>query len=73
MSGANKRYRAIISERAGEMLVQHARFLAQVGVQAAEKLRTDVVEAVKSLEEFPERGSRFTDPVLPGDKYRKCW
>ncbi|MEW6065492.1 plasmid stabilization protein [Desulforamulus profundi] len=71
MSSADKRYHVIISERAGEMLVQHARFLAQVSTQAADKLRIDVVEAAKSLQEFPERGSWLADPVLPASKYRK--
>jgi hypothetical protein len=32
MSSADKRYHVIISERAVEMLVQHARFLAQVKI-----------------------------------------
>lgn len=67
MSSAGKRYHVIISERAGEMLVQHARFLAQVSTQAADKLRIDIIEAAKSLQEFPERGSWLTDPLLPGD------
>ncbi|MEW6172972.1 MAG: type II toxin-antitoxin system RelE/ParE family toxin [Bacillota bacterium] len=71
MSSADKRYRVIISERAGEMLVQHARFLAQVSTEAAEKLRKDVIDAARSLRDFPERGSWLTDPVLPARKYRK--
>jgi plasmid stabilization system protein ParE len=71
MGGNEKRYQVIISERAGEMLVQHARFLAQVSVQAAEKLRLDIVEAAKSLQVFPERGSWLVDPLLPANKYRK--
>lgn len=71
MSSVDKRYHVIISERAREMLLQHARFLAQVTTQAADKLRMDVVEAAKSLQEFPERGSWLTDPILPANKYRK--
>jgi len=49
VSSAGKRYHVIISERAGEMLVQHARFLAQVSIQAADKLRMDVIGTAKSL------------------------
>lgn len=71
MGSAVKRYQVIISERAGEMLVQHARFLAQVSAQAADKLRIDIVEAAKSLQEFPERGSGLVDPLMPANKYRK--
>ena len=51
--------------------MRHARFLAQVSPQAADKLRMDVVEAAKSLQELPERGSWLTDPLLPANKYRK--
>ncbi|WP_041570800.1 type II toxin-antitoxin system RelE/ParE family toxin [Candidatus Desulforudis audaxviator] len=71
MNNVDKRYHVIISERAGEALVQHVRFLAQVSAQAADKLRTDIVEAAKSLQEFPERGSWLTDPLLLANKYRK--
>lgn len=71
MSGANKRFHVIISERAGEMLVQHVRFLAQVSAQAADKFRTDIVEAAKTLREFPERSSWLINPLLPANKYRK--
>lgn len=71
MSSVDKRYQVIISERAGEMLVQHTRFLAQVSAEAADKLRIDIVEAAKSLHEFPERGSWLVDPALPANVYRK--
>ena len=66
-----KRYNVIISDRAREMLIQHVRFLAQVSIQAAEKFRKDVVEAAKSLQDFPERGSWLFDPLFPANKYRK--
>jgi plasmid stabilization system protein ParE len=71
MSSGDKRYHIIFSYRAGEMLVQHVRFSAQVSTEAAEKLRIDVVEAAELLQDFPERGSWLSDPVLPANKYRK--
>ncbi|HEY3307862.1 MAG TPA: hypothetical protein VGJ93_05365 [Desulfuromonadaceae bacterium] len=71
MSSAAKRYQVIISERAGEMLVQHTHFLAQVSPQAADKLRLEFIEAAKSLQEFPERGPWRVDLVLPTIVYRK--
>lgn len=71
MSGVDKRYQVIFSERAAEMLLSHVRFLAQVNTQAAEKLRLNVIEAAKSLQEFPERGAWLNDPAVPADKYRK--
>ena len=67
----DKRYHVIISQRAGEMLVEHARFLAQVSPEAADKLRMNIIEAAKSLQEFPQRGSWLVDPGLPANVYRK--
>ncbi|MBP2654236.1 MAG: plasmid stabilization system [Firmicutes bacterium] len=71
MSQEDKRYQVIISDRAGEMLVQHAHFLAQVSLAAADKLRVDIIESAKSLQEFPERGSWIVDSALPLNVYRK--
>lgn len=53
------------------MLVQHVRFLAQVSPGAANDLRLNIIETAKSLQEFPERGSRLVDPDLPTNMYRK--
>ena len=69
MSVADKRYHVIVSERAEEMLVKHARFLAQVSTQAADKLTVDIIAAAKTLQEFPERGSWLNDSILPRNKY----
>ncbi|WP_366922785.1 type II toxin-antitoxin system RelE/ParE family toxin [Metallumcola ferriviriculae] len=71
MSAVNERYHVIVSERANEMLVQHTRFLAQVSTQTADKLTVDIIEAAKTLREFPERGSWLNGPLLPRDKYKK--
>ncbi len=51
--------------------MQHTRFLAQVSPQAADKLRMDIIEAAKSLQEFPERGSWLVDSALPANVYGK--
>jgi hypothetical protein len=48
MDSANKLYAVIVSDRATNMLMQHLRFMAQVSVQAAEKLRAEIIEAAKS-------------------------
>jgi len=64
-------YKIIVSDRATEMLMQHVRFMAQISLQAADKLRAEIKEAAKSLENFPERNSWLSDPVLPASKYRK--
>lgn len=71
MGNTNKLYKVIVSDRATDMLVQHVRFMAQISLQAADKLRAEIIEAAKSLENFPERNSWLSDPVLPANKYRK--
>lgn len=43
------KYQIIISERAKEMLGMHIRFLAQVNKPAAAKLKTRLVEEIRSL------------------------
>lgn len=71
MDNTNKLYKVIVSDRAADMMIHHVRFMAQVSFQAAEKLRTEIIKAAKSLENFPERNSWLSDPVLPAIKYRK--
>jgi hypothetical protein len=44
-----------VSERAMEMLVFHARFLAQISEKAAARLIWEFVEKAKSLETMPAR------------------
>ncbi|EST12553.1 hypothetical protein [Sporolactobacillus laevolacticus] len=41
MENENKRYTVIVSEKAAEILVSHARFLANVSEGAAKKLIED--------------------------------
>jgi hypothetical protein len=67
----DKRFNVIISDRAVEMFVQHARFLTQVSPKAADKLRTDIIEAATALRKFSERGPWLVDPLFPANKYRK--
>jgi hypothetical protein len=71
MGSTNKLYAVIVSDRATDMLMQHVRFMVQISLQAADKLRTEIIEAVKSLESFPERNSWLSGPVLPAHKYRR--
>jgi len=67
----NRKYTVIISEKASEMLVSHARFLAQVSEQAAQNLIEEFKVSAKSLENLPERNPRLDIPDVPMNKYRK--
>ena len=71
MGSRSKIYKVIISEQASQMLVSHARFLAQVSETAALSLITEFSEKAKTLEQFPERNPWLSDPRVPAGKYRK--
>jgi hypothetical protein len=67
----DKKYTVIISDRASDMPVSHARFLAQVSEQAAQDLIEEFKASAKSLESLPERSPRLDVPYMPINKYRK--
>lgn len=73
MGSVDKRYQVIISERAGEMLVQHARFLAQVSAGAADKLRMDIVKAAKLRQEFRSVVLGWLIRYCPPTNTENCW
>lgn len=47
------RYSVIVSQRADEMLVKHARFLAQVSVSAAKRMADEFESILDTLEKNP--------------------
>ena len=53
MEPQNK-YHVIVSERATQMLVSHAAFLAQVSEEAAERLTSEFEKTANSLERMPQ-------------------
>lgn len=71
MGSRDKLYTVIISDRAADMLLEHLRFIAQASIESADRLRIEIIEAAKSLEQFPGRNLRLSDPALPVNKYRK--
>lgn len=71
MSNTNKLYEVVVSDRAADMIVQHVRFMAQVSLEASNKIRLEIIDAAKSLRNFPERNSWLIDKALPTNKYRK--
>ena len=70
MSNTSK-YRVLVSGKARDMLFEHARFLSQVSVQAAEKLFDQFEDRVSSLETMPERCAYYDNPFVQPRKYRK--
>jgi hypothetical protein len=53
------------------MLLQHARFLAQISETAAKRLVKEFKLKAKTLETMPQRCPWLYDPMLPEHKYRK--
>lgn len=68
-----QKYTVIISERAGQMLGTHIRFLAQVNKKAAVALKKRFMEEFKSLSSMPERTPFFNEDYIPKNKYHKLY
>jgi Plasmid stabilisation system protein. len=62
-----------VSDRARQMLTAHVRFLAEVNVKAAEKVRTEVMAGIRSLKSMPERGPFLVGDFIPPNKYHKLF
>lgn len=63
-------YHVVVSDRAAQLLVQHAAFLAKISPDAANHLVEAFTEAANSLAEMPRRGAWFTAPYIPRNVYR---
>ena len=50
---ANKVYQVIVSKEAENMILEHVVFLANVSVNAARKLKSDLLTKIKTLEKMP--------------------
>ena len=71
MDAKIKIHNVVVSERATQMLVDHARFLAQVNEKAAENLIIEFGQKSNSLKHMPERNSWLDNTHIPSQKYRK--
>lgn len=67
------KYKVIISDRAKEMLGMHIRFLAQINKTAATKLKSRLVEEIRSLQDMPQRYPFFNENHIPANKYHKLY
>ena len=47
------KYTVVVSRRADEMLIRHARFLAQVRVSAARRMTSEFADVLDELEQNP--------------------
>ena len=68
---SDKKYKVIISERAMSMLTSHVRFLAQVSINAASKLKAELIKEMEALSYMPESYPYLYAEYIPVNKYRK--
>ena len=55
------------------MLGRNIRFLAQINKSAATKLKSRVMEEIRSLQEMPQRYPFFNENYIPANKYHKLY
>lgn len=63
-------YSVVVSERAAQMLVSHASFLANVNVEAANRLTSEFVETANLLRNMPQRHPWLRGDYIPRNTYR---
>ena len=71
MDSIDKIYTVKIQTPAADMLIDHVRFLAQVNIQAAERLVNEFKIKSKTLDHMPERCPWLSGYSIPEKKYRK--
>lgn len=70
----NLHYKVIVSDRARQMLANHVRFSAQKSPSAAAReIRNELMEAIRSLYEMPNRFPFLKAEFIPPNKYHKLF
>jgi plasmid stabilization system protein ParE len=69
----NKRYKVIVSDRAKRMLGTHIRFMAQVNKEAAAAKKREIMTAMRSLSQMPQRFPFFEEMYITPNKYHKIF
>ena len=67
------KYQVIISDKAKQMIGMHIRFMAQVNREAASSKRKELIAAMRSLEQMPQRFPFFEGPYITPNKYHKMF
>ncbi|WP_206811522.1 type II toxin-antitoxin system RelE/ParE family toxin [Paradesulfitobacterium ferrireducens] len=66
-------YKVIVSDRARQMLPGHVRFLAQKSPITARKIKNDLMDAIRSLNQMQERFPFLEAEFIPPNKYHKMF
>ena len=60
---SNSKYKVIVSDREKRMLGTHIRFMAQVNKEAAAAKKKEIMAAMRSLRQMPQRFPYFEENV----------
>jgi len=66
-------FKVIIADRARQMLAEHIHFLAQISPSAARKTKNSLLEAIRSLQQLPERCPFLQAEFIPPNQYHKLF
>ena len=70
---ANSNDKVIVSDRAKKMLGAHIRFLAQVNKESAAAKKNEIMAALRSLRQMPQRLPFFEEPYITPNKYHRMF
>jgi plasmid stabilization system protein ParE len=66
-------YKVIVSDRTRQMLAAHIRFMAEASPSAARKVKSSLMDAIRSLQQLPERFPFIAADFIPPNKYHKMF
>ena len=69
----NRKYHVIISDRAKRMLGEHLRFIAKVSQTAAAEKKKQIMDALRSLTEMPQRFPFFEEMYITKNLHHKMY
>ena len=69
----SKKYKVIVSDRAKRMLGTHIRFMAQVSKEAAAAKKKEIMTAIRSLSQMPQRFPFFEELYIVPNKYHRMF
>lgn len=69
----NKKHKVIISDRAKRRLGTHIRFLSQTNKEAAVAKKKEIMTAMRSLSQMPQRFPFFEELYIPSGQYHKMF
>lgn len=69
----NRKYKVVVSDRAKRMLGAHIHFMAQVSKEAAAVKKKEIMTAMRSLSQMPQRFPFFEEMYITPNKYHRMF